>query len=137
MATRWLAALAACTVVAFVALPAGAAIDENYWAGTWESHHKGTHLMMLYLKQSRGSDDVYGTYRHPHDKNGDKGYVQATAEGDFGKTLVGTYRSTKGGGGGRFTLHLGDDLNTFQGRFWPCKRFCSGIRWTGNQPGFG
>lgn len=117
--------------------PAVGAVTDAYWAGTWLSRHRGTKGMTLRLRQRENDADVWGTYMHPKDHGGDRGTIQATAQGDFGKTLVGTYTSSNGGGEGHFKLHLKDDLNSFGGKFWPCEYVCRSILWSGNQPGFG
>ena len=134
---RSLAALAALATLALTVATASAKVEDNYWKGPWQSKHKGTHLMMLYLRQAPNDEDVWGTYRHPHDNGNDRGRINAEAKGDFGKTLVGTYTSVNGGGSGHFKLFMNDNLNSWYGKFWPCSYFCSSIKWTGHSPGFG
>ena len=118
--------------------PAQADDIDNYWDGNWRSHHDGTKLMVMDLEQKNGKRAVTGTYKHPKDTNGDKGTVTAEAKGEFGKRLVGRYKSTVGGGGGGFEIKLKPDLASWKGEFWPCRYrfYCSTYDWTGNKPGF-
>lgn len=132
-------ALCAGIALSFLLLaPAQAEEIDNYWDGTWRSHHEGTKLMVLNLEQKNGSREVTGTYKHPDDKDGDKGKIFAEAKGEFGKRLKGTYKSNGDGGRGGFEIKLKPDLASWKGEFWPCKfRFyCSTVDWKGAKPGF-
>lgn len=110
---------------------------ENYWNGAWNTHHHGTELMELKLKQKPCEREITGTYNHPNDKNGDKGTIEATAKGKNGKTLNGSYTSTKKKGGGGFTLEISRSTTDFTGTFWPCRFsfLCGEINWEGEHHG--
>lgn len=132
------AALAVGTLSLVSAAPAAADDIDNFWDGVWNTSHHGTKGMVLNLDQSRGSRKVTGTYAHPRDKNGDRGKITATVKGEFGKRLVGRYKSSGEGGGGGFDLTLLGTQSAFDGEFWPCRYrfYCTVTEWTGKKPGF-
>ena len=140
--TRSVAVCAGIALSLVLFAPAQAEKVDNYWDGNWRSHHEGTKLMVLDLEQKNGSREVTGTYKHPKDHHGsydgDKGKIFAEAKGEFGKRLVGTYKSNSDGGRGGFEIKLRPDLASWKGEFWPCKYrfYCSVIDWTGAKPGF-
>lgn len=138
---RFVAVWAGVAVSLVLLTPAQAAKVDNYWDGFWQSRHEGTKLMVLNLDQKNGSREVTGTYRHPKDnkgKGGDRGKFFGEAKGEFGKRLVGTYKSTNGGGRGGYEIKLKPDLASWKGEFWPCRYrfYCDVFDWTGAKPGF-
>ena len=136
--TRSVAVCAGIALSLVLLTPAQAEDIENYWDGNWRSHHEGTKVMVLDLEQKNGKREVTGTYKHPKDQDGDKGTITAEAKGEFGKRLVGRYKSNGDGGKGGFEIKLKPDLASWTGEFWPCRYrfYCSTVDWTGNKPGF-
>ena len=141
MSSRHLSLAAAALATGALSLTppvAGAEEIDNFWDGAWNTTHEGTKGMVLNLEQTKGSRKVTGSYSHPRDKNGDRGTITATAKGEFGKRLVGRYKSSGSGGGGGFELKLLGTQAAFDGEFWPCRYrfYCDVLDWTGKKPGF-